>query len=85
MREIKFPDITLAQLTAAVSWIAAQAVGMGLIDSHQEQWLIQLGSTVIAGAWMIADGIIRAGRNRTAAAEVDKGTAKVETANRVIG
>jgi hypothetical protein len=63
------PDITLVQLTAAIGWVAAQAVLIGLIDNNQEQLLVMIGSTVVAAAWKIADAIIRQGRAKAVAAK----------------
>lgn len=61
------PDITLVQLTAAIGWVAAQAVAIGAIDNNQEQLLVMIGSTVVAAAWKIADAIIRNGRAKAVA------------------
>jgi hypothetical protein len=61
---LKTPDVTMAQLIAAVAWLAMQLVGMGLIDENTSQLLVQVGSTVVAGVWVIADAIIRNGRAR---------------------
>lgn len=69
----KLPDITLAQLTAALGWVVAQLIAMGLLDSDSGQLVLQLGSSIIAGAWMIGDGILRAGRNRARAALIAAG------------
>lgn len=64
---LKAPDITLAQITAAVGWAVAQLVAMGVIDNDQAQLTLQVASTGIAAAWTIADAIIRQGRAKAAA------------------
>lgn len=61
---MKMPDITLAQLTAALAWIVAQAVATGLVDNDQAQLILQVGSTGLSAVWVIADAIIRNGRSR---------------------
>lgn len=61
---MKMPDITLAQLTAALTWVVAQAVASGLVDNSQAQLILQIGSTGLSAVWVIADAIIRNGRSR---------------------
>ena len=58
------PDITAAQLVAALTWVVAQAVAFGWVDGTSSQVILSIGATVIAAAWKIADSIIRNGRNR---------------------
>lgn len=64
----KMPDITPAQLVAALTWIVAQAVAFGYLDTQRSQLVLSVGSTVIAAAWKIADAIIRNGRAKAVAA-----------------
>jgi hypothetical protein len=61
------PDITPAQLVAALTWVVAQAVAFGYLDTQRSQLVLSVGSTVIAAAWKIADAIIRNGRAKTLA------------------
>jgi hypothetical protein len=65
---MKTPDITLAQILAGVAWVASQAVAMGLIDSNQSAFALQIASTIIGAAWVLGDSIIRQGRAKAAAA-----------------
>jgi hypothetical protein len=58
------PDVTLAQLVAALTWVLSQAVAMGFIDSNQSALALQVASTVLTAAWVIGDAIIRNGRSR---------------------
>jgi hypothetical protein len=61
------PDITPAQLLAAFTWVVAQAVAYGYLDSLKSQLVLSIGSTVITAAWKIADAIIRQGRAKALA------------------
>lgn len=58
------PDITPAQLLAALTWVVAQAVAFGWLDGKSSQVILAVGATVLAAAWKIADAIIRNGRNK---------------------
>jgi hypothetical protein len=64
----KRPDITPAQLVAALTWVVAQAVAFGWLDTQRSQVILSVGATVIAAAWKIADSVIRNGRNRPTSA-----------------
>ena len=68
----KMPDLTPAQLTAALTWVLSQAVAFGVIDNTREQLLLSVGATVIAAAWKIADAVIRNGRAKAVAASGSK-------------
>lgn len=59
---MKTPDITPAQITAAVGWAVAQAVAYGWLSSGQSQLVLSAGSTVLAAAWKIADAHLRGKR-----------------------
>jgi len=61
------PDLTPAQLVAALTWVVAQAVAFGYLDTQRSQLVLSVGSTVIAAAWKIADAIIRNGRAKAMA------------------
>lgn len=56
------PDITPAQLTALIGWIAAQAVAFGWITDQQNQALLAGGATIVAAAWKLADAWLRGSR-----------------------
>lgn len=62
MGTFKTPDITLAQILAALAFVGGQAVTMGLIDSATEKFVLGIGITVVTAAWAVADAIIRHGR-----------------------
>ena len=69
----KFPDITPAQVIAALTWIAAQAVAAGWVSNDQSQHWLQLGSTIVASVWVLGDTLLRGFRNIRAAAEAKAG------------
>jgi len=64
MPEIKMPDVTLAQLLAAFTWVVGTLVNMGVTDNETSKVVLEIGLTVIAAAWKIGDAIIRNGRSR---------------------
>lgn len=63
------PNITQAQILAALTWVASQAVAAGWVNNDQSQHWLQLGSTIVTSAWVIADALLRGFRNIRAAAE----------------
>lgn len=63
----QMPDVTPAQIAAVVTWVVAQLVAFGIVDSARAQLLISLGSTVVAAAWKIADAYLRGQRARAVA------------------
>lgn len=69
----KMPDITPAQVIAALTWIAAQAVAAGWVNNDQAQHWLQLGSTIVASVWVLGDAILRGFRNIRVAAETKAG------------
>ena len=64
----KMPDVTPAQLVAALGWVVSQAVAFGWLDTMKSQLVLSAGSTVIFAAWKIADAVIRNGRAKAVAA-----------------
>lgn len=74
MNNITLPDITLAQITAAVTWVVTQFVAWGWVDNDQAKWMLSLAGMVLPAIWMVADAIIRHGRSKIAAAAVSSGT-----------
>lgn len=61
------PDLTPAQIVAAIAAIVAQLVNSQLIDGHTEHLIVGLAGVIVPAAWMIADAIIRHGRSRALA------------------
>lgn len=61
---MKLPDITLAQIVAAVTWVAGQAIIMGVADEQTTKAVLSIALTVVSAAWMVGDAIIRNGRSR---------------------
>lgn len=59
---IKMPDITQAQILAALTWIIAQVVSWGWIDNNAGQKLLAATSSLVALGWMIADSYLRGSR-----------------------
>lgn len=64
----RMPDVTLAQVLAFFSWVVAQFVAYGVLDSVRSQLVLSAGSTVIATAWKFSDAWIRTGRAKALAA-----------------
>ena len=64
----RMPDVTPAQLVAALGWVVSQAVAFGWLDTMKSQLVLSAGSTVIFAAWKIADAVIRSGRAKAVAA-----------------
>lgn len=78
MQSLKLPDVTLAQLLAAFTWIVGTLVNMGVTDNETSKVIIEIGVTVIAAAWKVGDAIIRNGRAQIAAAAIHQGSASVK-------
>lgn len=66
--KLKMPDITLAQITAILTFIAGQAVTMGLADEETTKILLSSGITLATVALGLFDAFIRRGRANIAAA-----------------
>jgi hypothetical protein len=62
--KLAMPDITLAQILAALTFIAGQAVTMGLADEQTTKTVLSIAITIATAAWAIGDAIIRNGRSR---------------------
>lgn len=75
--DIKLPDVTLAQVIAAFTWLVGTLVTMNVVDNETSKVVLEIGLTVIAAAWKIADSIIRNGRSKIAAAALANGSATV--------
>lgn len=58
----KTPDVTPAQILAGLKWAAAQIVAWGWIDHAPRQIVLSGGATVLAGAWVLADALLRGKR-----------------------
>lgn len=61
------PDLTPAQLVAALTWAVSQAVAFKVLDTQTSQLVLSVGSTAVVAAWKIADAIIRNGRAKALA------------------
>jgi hypothetical protein len=75
---ISLPDITLAQVLAAVTWLVSQVVAWGWIDNATGQWVLSLAGTLLPGLWMIGDAIIRHGRSTGIGAQLAQQGAAVK-------
>jgi hypothetical protein len=75
----KMPDITLAQLTAALMWVGAQAVSAGWIDNNHMQKYVALGSTILTATWIVGDAVLRGARNVRHAIEASNGVVRTDT------
>lgn len=67
------PNITQAQILAALTWIATQAVAAGWVNNDQAQHWLQLGSTILASVWVLGDALLRGFRNIRVAMEAKAG------------
>ncbi len=56
------PDITMAQVAAALTAIITQVVAWGWISDTQGQQLVSIAGLVLPPALVIADAVIRHGR-----------------------
>jgi len=56
------PDITPAQIAAAVAWVVGQLVSYGLLDTRFSQIVLSAGTTLATLGWFWADSHIRHGR-----------------------
>ena len=66
---MKTPDLTQAQLLAALTWVASQAVANAWIDPGTGKTIVQIGGVVIAAVWILGDTLLRQARNKRLAAE----------------
>jgi len=64
------PSISQAQIAAVIGWIVAQGVGYGFLDAEQAKLVITLGSSLLAAAWMFADGWRHHGNAKVKAAAI---------------
>jgi predicted membrane protein len=67
---MRTPDLTAAQWLALVTWTASQAVAFGWLTTAPSQAVLSGVASVLAGAWLLADALIRRGRASVAAAAV---------------
>lgn len=58
------PDITPAQIVAAITAILTQLVNYGLLSGASEHLIVGLAGIVVPGLLVLADAIIRHGRSR---------------------
>jgi hypothetical protein len=75
------PDLTPAQLVAALTWVVSQAVAFKVLDTQTSQLVLSVGSTAIVAAWKIADAIIRNGRAKALAVKATAPEPPVTTVN----
>ena len=71
--QVALPDITKAQVLAAVSWVVAQVVALGWIDNNTGAIIVQASSTLISMVWIIGDAYLRGKRNEARASMVVAG------------
>jgi len=75
---VKTPDITPAQIAAAVAAVLSACVvlfKLDISDGEQASLVTALG-VFLAVAWQIADSIVRHGRSKKAAAEANLAAAQ---------
>lgn len=72
---LKTPDLTAAQLVAAISSIAGLFVSTQYIDGRTEQLVTGVAAIVVPIVWVLADAVIRHGRS---VAQGQAGSASVE-------
>lgn len=59
------PDVTPAQIGALLVVLVGQLVAWGWVNNDNAQWIISIGSFVIAAVWKAADAYLRGKRNQT--------------------
>lgn len=65
---VKMPDITQAQVAAAITWVVTQLISWGIMDGAVGQRVLSASASLLAFAWILGDSIIRHGRNQARAA-----------------
>lgn len=71
---LKTPDITPAQIIAAIGAVVSELLAAGVIDGRTAQLVVGLAGAIVPLALVIADAIIRHGRSQIAAAQVMEGS-----------
>jgi hypothetical protein len=56
------PDITPAQILAAVAAVASQAVAWGVMTQGTSAQLVSIAGIILPAVWAIVDSVIRHGR-----------------------
>lgn len=62
------PDITPAQVGALVVMVVGQLIAWGWVSNDNAQWVISIGTFVLAIAWKAVDAYLRGKRNEAAVA-----------------
>lgn len=70
MTQLSTPDITPAQIVAVLVALVGQLVARGLIGNDTGAVVAQIAALAVPLVWMIADAVIRHGRAKVAAAQV---------------
>lgn len=73
------PNLTPAQLVASATSIVGLFVTQGAVTNETGKIIGGLASILIPLAWLIADAIIRHGRSKIVAAQVQMGPLVMET------
>lgn len=58
------PDVTPAQVIAAITAVVGLFVSQGYVDGHLAQLITGVAAIVLPLVWVVADAIIRHGRAR---------------------
>lgn len=74
------PDITPAQVIAALTWVVGQAIAWGWIDNDAGQQFVSVATTVVSGVWMAVDAALRYARNKRLALEAANGVTSAKVA-----
>jgi hypothetical protein len=64
------PDITPAQVAAAVKFVCVQAIALGLMTPGMQAYILQITGTVASVALLVVDFAIRSARNKAEVAKV---------------
>lgn len=65
----KMPNITQAQILAALTWVVGQAVTLGWCDQETSKVILSSGTSLLAAAWIIGDAYLRSNRAKAVAAD----------------
>lgn len=71
------PDLTPAQIVAALGAVGAQAVAYKLLAGGTEQLVVSVAGIVVPAAFMIGDAIIRHGRAKISVAQIEADVQKL--------
>jgi hypothetical protein len=64
------PDITPAQIKAAVLFVCTQAAALGLMSASTQTYILQVTGTLLPVVLILSDVLLRSARNKAEVAKV---------------